>query len=478
MDYPAKKAEFASETVSAVFIIAFVSLFILVNLFFGFVWPLFILAMGIGFFIAVKYPRSGILASIFLTMVFERFFTLQSFFVGKTEYKLYPLDVILLGVLAGIIFQVIFQKKKIILEKADKILVGFIGWNFVYFIFSVFISKNDAALAFSTFKNYAFYGLLYFAAVFLFQAKEDIGRLFKFFLAGATAITIFIIIGILRGQGLWSEFTPLSTGGARTLAFTHGLYLTLAFVPALLGIVFGKLKKSGWLYFLMIMWLIGIVGTMMRHLWIALVIALVAVYVFLPKKNKIEFRQTAFGFLAPVAIAIILLGYFMVISPNSALNAETKNVFSAVTERTTSLANVSADESFAWRSLVWNSAYAEFKQNPLLGTGTGKRIYAETKTYKDFIEVRNIHNSFLAIMIQLGIAGLGLFVWFVYHNMKNLLRFSSADVAVNFYKFSVFGVLVMYLAVLPFQPYLETNLLSIFFWLTLGLARIIPKTKF
>lgn len=478
MAYFGEESNKSGETISAIFIIAFVALFILANLFFGFVWPLFILAMGIGFFMAVKYPRSGLLAGVFLTMVFERFFTLQTFFIGKTEYKLYPLDIILLGALAGIISQMIFQKKKIIWEKADKILAGFIGWNFVYFVFSVFMLKSDAVLSFSTFKNYAFYSLLYFVTVYLFQTKNDIERLFKFFLAGAVAIVAFIVIGLWRGQGLWSEFTPLSTGGARTLAFTHGLYLTLAIIPVFLGLGIGRLEKNRGFNLLVIIWIIGIIGTMMRHLWIALAIALAAVYVFLPKKNKVGFRKTVVGFLAPAAVAIILLGYLIAVSPNSALNTKAKNVFSVVTERTTSLANVSADESFTWRSLVWNSAYAEFKHNPLLGIGTGKRIYAETRTYKDFIEVRNIHNSFLAVMIQLGVVGLGLLVWFVYHNLKNLLRFSSDDAAVNFYKFSVFGVLVMYLAALPFQPYLETNLLSIFFWLALGLVRIIPKTKF
>ncbi|MFA5993534.1 MAG: hypothetical protein WC823_01090, partial [Parcubacteria group bacterium] len=75
------------ETVSAIFIIILVSLFVLANFVVGFVWPVFILTMLIGFMLAAIYPRSGMLAIVFLTMVWERFFTLQTFFIGKSEYK-------------------------------------------------------------------------------------------------------------------------------------------------------------------------------------------------------------------------------------------------------------------------------------------------------------------------------------------------------------------------------------------------------
>jgi hypothetical protein len=78
--------------------------------------------------------------------------------------------------------------------------------------------KSDFSLAFSSFKNYVFYALLYFLTLFLFNKKEQVKRLLKFFLAGAITLITFIIYGLAARHGLWSDFTPLSTEGIRTLA--------------------------------------------------------------------------------------------------------------------------------------------------------------------------------------------------------------------------------------------------------------------
>ncbi|HBU25074.1 MAG TPA: hypothetical protein DEB07_02430, partial [Candidatus Moranbacteria bacterium] len=72
------------ETIMAVFGIVFVSLFILANFLFGFILPLYFLSMAAVFCIAVVYPRSGLYAIVFLTIIFERFFTLAPLILGKT----------------------------------------------------------------------------------------------------------------------------------------------------------------------------------------------------------------------------------------------------------------------------------------------------------------------------------------------------------------------------------------------------------
>ncbi len=464
----AKKLHNHPETAGALFIIFFMSLFILSNLAAGFVWPLYLLAMAVGFGLSVKYPRSGLFAIVFLTMIFERFFTLQSFFVGKIEYKLYPLDILMLGMILGTFRQYsagFIEKAQ--LRKADYVLLLFIFLNFIYFISGVFIFKADGHLAFSTLKNYGFYALLYFLATFLIRRQSDLKKLFKFFLAGAIGIIAFILIGIFRGEGLWSEFTPLSTSGVRILAFTHGLYLALAVFPIILYSITREGKQKKWPYVLLAAWFFGIAGTMMRHLWIAVFAVICGLYFFFDAERRREFRRLGYRLLLPILAAAIIVLYTAAMSPRSALSGEVKSVFGSVFERAGSLASVSRDESYSWRSLVWNSAYGEFKKNPLAGIGTGKKIYAETQSYKDFIEVRNIHNSYLSVLIQLGLIGFSLFAGFLYLNVKNLFHEKNADIR----RLSILSFLGVYLIALNFQPYLETNLLAVFFWITLGLSR-------
>lgn len=463
------------ETLSAIFIIVFVSAFILANFFIGFTWPIYLTAMAVAFILSVFYPRSGLYAIIFLTIVFERFFTLAPVYIGRMEYKFYPIDIIILAIFLGLFFN-FFQKTKaernnFKLIKNDWVLIAFIFLNIIYFLASVFVIKSNTSLAFSSLKNYGFYSLFYFISWMLIQNREELKRLFHFFLAGALAIIGFIFFGIINGKGLWTQFTPLSTPGVRILAFTHGLYLSLAFMAVIVYLILGKNKlKKRYLYWILPIWLIGIVGTMMRHLWINLILALLIIYYFVPKKKKKIFRKLAKNFSLIFLIGLTFVIYFVSISPNSQSAFFVQNTVHDIEERGVSIINARADKSFNWRKLVWNTAYDDFKNNPVLGIGTGKLIYVQTQNYHDYVEIRNIHNSFLAILIQTGFLGFGILAYFLYKNIHDLMK-ALKKKTYQFYALSILGALVFYLGAIMFQPYLETNLLSIFFWIGLGLSR-------
>ncbi|MFA4817307.1 MAG: O-antigen ligase family protein [Parcubacteria group bacterium] len=463
------------ETVSAIFVIIFVALFCLANLTAGFIWPLYILAMALGFVISLIYPRSGLFAIIFLTIVFEKFFTLVSIHMGRSEYKIYPIDYLFAGILISLVLQIIFGRVKVSLKKADFVLIGFVLLNTAVFIYSVFIAKHDFALAFSTFKNYSFYSLFYFAAVFLIRSEDDLKRLFKFFLAGGIAIIIFIIIGIARGDGLWIEFNPLSTEGTRTLGFAHGFYLSLLIFPVLFGLIFRENKNRPVLgsYLLLAIWAIGIVGTLMRHLWVAILAVMALAYLLLPRENKADFRRIGLKFAVPALVALMLVFHIALVFPQSKISDYKNLAEETILVRASSLGNTSGDESLSWRKLVWQSVYEKWKTSPLIGVGTGQLVYVETETYKEFIEARNIHNSLFAILLQTGLIGIFVFFYFVYAVVKNLFKAKAAPE----YKFALLSMIGLYLIVIMFQPYLEANMLGIFFWIVLGLARVLPEIK-
>lgn len=488
-----KSLNFYTETISAIFIIAFASLFVLANFAAGFVLPLFILAMAVGAGIAFFYPRSGVAAIIFLTFIFERFFTLQPIIWGRAEYKLYPLDIILVAVLAGVIFYFFNKRgsasldrnnpKRPNLLRVDYYLIIFIILAAVYFFISAFVLKTDFNLSFSSFKHYAFYPLLYFAVVYLFNNKEKIIWLFKFALAGAIGIIFFIFYGLITGSGLWSEFTPLSTEGIRTLAFPHAFYLSLAIIGLITYLIFSeksnitksagrsKMLYKNFYWVLILVWTIGIIGSMMRHLWISLFISVVALFLMLSKEKRHDFKKfLSRGAILAIAF-IILIVYFALLLPTSGFKDTTNYIGDIIESRIGSLASVSGDESFSWRGVVWKETARKYLESPIFGIGFGKKIYVEIEKYKDFVEVRNIHNSPLVILVQMGIIAIFAFLAFVYKNFKALYWKMNKD----WIDFTLIAALANYLVAFLFQPYLETNLLGIFFWIVVGLVRVIAS---
>ncbi|MEI7426253.1 MAG: O-antigen ligase family protein [Candidatus Moraniibacteriota bacterium] len=463
------------ELVAAFFGIAFGLIFLLVNFSFGFILPLYLFVAGLLFFISVIHPRSGLYILAFLTIIFEHFFTLFSPVIDRIEYKIYFPDFIILGMLLGGSLMLWKNKNifKFKLQKESLVLWGFILLNIVYYFVSVMAFDSSAYLSFSSLKNYTFYSLLYFLVFWNIKTERQMQRLLKFYFSAAICLLGFIAYGIINGQGLWTEFTPLSTEGVRILAFAHGLYLALALLPILLFVIFNcgnklKLKKS--LLFLLLAFSVGVLGTMMRHIWVAVGSALLMIYILLRKKEKKDFWVVVGKIIWPVILGIALTFYFSLMLPQSQLGKNMQEISGAVWQRSISIMHASADESFAWRQVVWESAWKKYRNNIIFGIGTGQTVTIEIGDYHDVVEVRNMHNSYLTILMQLGFLGIGFFLSFIFLHLKKLWK---NEIRNNFYGLAYLAVLIIFLVAFAFQPYLETNSLSMFFWINLGLIRII-----
>ncbi len=461
------------ETISAIFVIVLVSLFIFANFFVGFVLSLYLIAMTVSFGIIFFHPRSGLYAIVFLTFIFERFFTLSPIILGRSEIKFYPIDALFIAIIFGIFFQFLQKRIKISLKKVDFYLIWFIVLVFFQFLLSIFVSQSDNTLAFSGFKNYALYALFYFAVVILIDNKKYLLRFLKFFLAGAIGILFFIFYGILAGRGLWSKYTPLSTEGVRLLAFTHGFYLSMTLIVLIAYFVFNRKKINVSQYVLSGIWIVGVLGSMMRHLWAGLGVAMLFLFLFSDLRQKKYFKKIVLRYITMSFIALILITYLALILPHSKLNSVTTNASEEIFSRVESIFNFSQDKSFSWRDLVWNEALSSYTQYPILGVGLGKSIPVENSSYHDFVELRDIHNSPLAIFVQMGPIVFLFLLVFVGKIMRELYIRKKNWIGVAF-----FSLGSAYLVFFLFQPYLETNLLGIFFWIILAFQRNLIFQKY
>lgn len=467
-----RKIELNNEVINAIFIIVLNTFLILAGFTGGFIMSLFLLVMIFSFWISFLYPRSGIYAIVFLTLIFERFFTLAPIIIGYREYKLYPLDIILGAVFLSYFIKIgldIAKKNNFTYLKENKYLIIFFILVIIHFLVDVIFLKTDNALAFSSFKYYIFYPWLYFVILFFFKKREDVLRLLKFYLAGAIGIVFFIVFGILNGNGLWTEYTPLSTSGIRILAFTHSFYILMG----LLGVWIWSLhqEKINFIFkILMTVWIIGIIGSMMRHLWIGLAVSLIIVYFVIGREKRKIFREKVSKGMSVVFVSIIFFVFLALISPHySSYNKLADKSLSSMNERVGSLfSDFSTDESFSWRELVWKESLREYIKNPFWGMGFGQKVYVESDGYKDFVEVRNIHNSWLVLLFQGGLLVAGFFVFFIFSLFFNLVKIREKGWQDNL----LIVLLLNYLSLAIFQPYWETNMLSIFFWIILGLIGV------
>lgn len=449
---------------SAWAIIALVSFFILLNFWVGFNLAIYSFVFLVAFLLAFLRPQPGLMAVVFLTMVFERFFTLQPLLIGRSEYKLYPLDILLAGIFLGIGRLMLSGKVKPKWRRLDLLVLGFIILGCAYFVASLFGSDAEFSLLFSSFKNYAVYPLMYFAVVWLLEEPEDRKNFMLFGLYGALTIIFFVLYGAFSGGGLWTEYTPLSTEGIRLLAFTHAFYLSLAILGLLAWLLMGHRIKPSEMD-LLILWTFGVVGSMMRHLWIGLIAAVGLMLFLVPRMNQKNIgsliRYLAVAFLATA----VILFYLFTIFPNSDASYRLTNIQNVIVHRLATLWSSEADESFAWRGSAWQSALQDYRQQPVLGLGFGRKVLVEVDNYIDFVEIRNIHNSWLVLLIQMGIPGILLMVLMLLEASRLTLKRHGLDWLDLF----LISALAFYCIVALFQPYLETNLLGLFFWLILGL---------
>lgn len=448
----------------------------LVNATFGFSLPLFMATVPLSAGLAFFFPRAGFVAAVLLTIVFERFFTLQALSIGDSTYKLYPLDIILGAVFLSAFFLWLREGRTFFaLRFSDRLLVGFFLLVTAIFLATVLgLTDTSLAVAFSTWKNYVFYGLSVFFVAGMLRNQEDLRQCMKLFLGGVIFAILFLVIGVIRGEGLWTEYTPLSTSGTRFLAFPHAFYFSLALIillfslPGWLHTPNKVLRK--WLLVLSVVLSVGVVSSLMRHLWLGIGGAVVVFLVASPRVFGRAWFHLLGYFIVPVLLAVSGVWFVMSVLPASDIAHSVRGEMAVMSERLSSFGN-EYDESFVWRKKVWESSLAFFAEHPWLGIGFGARVPVEIGEYQQYVEVRNMHNSWLALLVQTGIAGVVLLIGSVLSLLVALTRKTFSDAFLRQASVVVCGLLIFQGLVFFSQPYLETNLLGLFFWVTLGVAR-------
>ena len=467
------------EIAYTIFATVFVGIFALVNILIGFNLYLYIFCLLFASFFILRRPEVGLYTIIISTFIFERFFTLQPFVTDEHIYKIYPLDILTIVTVISFVFYVI--------RRSDvKLKITSVGLAILLFIILCgaamaygVASGGEFSTAFSTFKNFGLYAIFFFITINVIRSRQQLERLIKVFVFTGVALFFFVFFGAIRGYGLWVEYTPLSTAGARLLAPTHAFYLGISLLLlfnlfAYKKNYFGKLTIP-----VIFIQLLGVLGSLSRHLWVSLAVGIIFSFFFLPKLNKkslLRIIATQFVLLL-IVLSIYTWVVFMIYERAPTIITD----FSKITiDRLQSFTEYFEDKSAVFRLFAWQEAWQSFAESPIIGTGFGHKLTFDYYGYPTRIEVRDLHNDVVGIGVQMGMLGLVTFFTINILVIKNSFRMwrqlkKNKKSHIPPLLLGLSACYVMFLINANFGVYFDLNLLAIFFWIIVGALVVIYK---
>lgn len=454
----------------------FVSLFIIATFFANFNIYLYAICLFFASLFILKNPEVGLYSIVILTFVFERFFALQPIIWSENTYKIYPLDILIIAtVLSFLIYKLRNPGQKIKVGRQGIFIVIFILLSLFSAIYGI-VSGGATSLAFSTFKNYAVYSIFFFLVINIVDTQKKLKRLVKVSLTAGAAVLFFVLVGWVRRAGLWIEYTPLSTFGTRLLAPTHAFYLSLAVLFALNLYAFGKKLFREFTFPIILIQFLGILGALSRHLYLALAVSIIISLILIPR----QFRRNLFKVvLMQVLLIFILVTIFSWTSYLVTGNVPFlgNEIIKSIGTRLKALLTLtSEDQSSYFRIFAWQEAWERFSQNPILGIGFGQRLTFDFFGWPTRIEVRDLHNDFIGIGLQMGIVGFAIFLalnlYFLISILKNLKKI---DNELKPYLLGVLACFILFVIAANFGTYFDINLLVMFYWIVMGAGIVILK---
>ncbi|MBA7521770.1 hypothetical protein ES705_13881 [subsurface metagenome] len=304
---------------------------------------------------------------------------------------------------------------------------------------------------------------------------------------------LFGIYGILQYQGIDFSFWIRNLGRNKVFGLFGNVnyfaeYL-IVLLPLAISLFFVCINKVYKILLLGGILAIGgsIILTFTRGSYLAIGISSIFMFfLYLSSQGKsfIKEHKKIFVFI----LAFIILVTFLFALPNP-LN-EPGTAISKIKERI-SITQLTKDYSLRRRFATWKFTTMMIKDHPILGSGLGTFKYNSLNYQAKFFDQREnrsfypygiadkAHNEYLQLWAELGIIGLGVFLWLIitYFNygIKLLKRIE------NKYKQGIIiglmgGVIAVLIdAIFGFPLHLPATLLL--FWLTIGLTIVTIKTE-
>ena len=340
----------------------------------------------------------------------------------------------------------------------------------------LFLSIGLLSLAFSSYKYAVLEEFLRYLSFFLFyvliiqEVSTDKKKMLMIdFLIAATLIAG--LYGIFHSLG-FNPFTWVPAEAGRVVSFFgnpnfFATYL-VAVIPLLLVLSLGPHKKRKFPAIITSgIALICLLLTQTRSAWIALIVSLVFLFLLIHKTKAMRFSPRN-----RLILAIILSVICITVIFNQGM----------IRDRITELWNPYGSAFI--RMHIWQAELSMIGTYPLFGSGLGTfQIVFPGFRYPGFLSevpignLLHVHSEYIEILAEMGIVGLGLFLWFVIGLLRRALRFLKTGREERLVVIGlVFGVVAVLIDAL-FSASLRWTGPAFVFWLLIGLTAAMTKSK-
>jgi O-antigen ligase len=302
--------------------------------------------------------------------------------------------------------------------------------------------------------------------------------------------SLFGIYGILQYQGIDLSFWKGNVGRQAVFGLFGNVNYFAEYLVAILPLAvslfivtsFTSNKFKKLLLFIGILAMGGsLLLTFTRGSYLGFGVSLIFMFLlFLTCKGKAFIKENKKIFIFILLIIIVTGLLFTIPNPLS----KEGTYISKIKARTSITALTEEGGSFKRRMATWNIALMMIKDHPLLGSGIGTFKYNSLRYQAEFFSqgdnrslypygiAHEAHNEYLHFWSELGIIGLGIFLWMViayfYYGLKLLKKIKN-----NYTQGMLIGMMGTVIAVLVdgifgFPLHLPATI--ILFWLSLGLT--------
>lgn len=400
----------------------------------------FILLISIIFIII--FPLSAYLSLIVNSGIFGFYFASQTIKIESFP-AIYMVDIYLVALLIAMLVHIALGKD---IKWQRGRLTLFILIFILFALFSTYkglvSSGHDASLALGTFRRFL-YILFYFPTIHFIKSKKEIKAFFIMIFITSLLAFFFSIWGVINGEGVWTENFPIY-GGERYLAAWQAFYTTLGFGIALSFIFLKKKQEIFKMVVIIGLQLITVGLSLFRHLWFAILCLIAVDFALLWKNKKRGFGQ---NLTLMVSVLTIVVGVGMIFVVLLGRISGSSSILTSFMARISNIISPTEMGS-QFRLDLWNLGLQQFYESPILGIGYGGYFASALPGYEEgTYTIMGIHNSYLSILVQMGVMG---FLSFIVILGKFIIDFFKKDkflweTKYGFYALAVINCLVVFI---------------------------------
>lgn len=332
--------------------------------------------------------------------------------------------------------------------------------------------------------------LLYFIITNNINNEHQIRRILNVLLIVGS---LFGIYGIFQYNGIDFSFWMRNIGRQQVFGlfgnvnyFAEYLIIPLPIAVSLFFASQNKLKK--------ILLLIGIIAmsasliaTFTRGSYLCFGVSLIFMFfLFLISQGKNFVKKNRKIFIIILAVVVIITFLFIIPTPLNKSGTAIEKIKSRI-----SISQITQSFSIKRRIAIWKFTVPMIKDHPLLGSGIGTYKYNTLKYQAEFFiqgENRSLyphgfadkaHNEYLQLWAEMGIVGLGIFIWLIISYFSCGLKILK-KIKDEYKQGIVIGLMGAVVAVLVDSMFgfpLHLPATIVLFWLALALTVTVSKNK-